>query len=48
MFCHRPRAFFHDGRFATLPDVVDHYNKHLRLGLTEAETAELVEYLKSL
>lgn len=41
-------GFYHDGRFATLADVVDHYDGHLNTGLTEAEKADLVEYLKSL
>ena len=40
--------FYHDGRFATLMDVVNHYNKHLHLGLTTQEKSDLVEYLKSL
>jgi hypothetical protein len=45
----RPKGgFYHDGRFATLADVVRHYNAHLKLNLTEAEVKELVEYLKSL
>ncbi len=41
-------GFYHDGRFATLEDVVDHYNAHFRLNLTAKEKAELVEYLKSI
>jgi hypothetical protein len=40
--------FFHDGRFKTLLDVVDHYNGFFKLGLTDAEKQDLVEYLKSL
>jgi hypothetical protein len=40
--------FYHDGRFATLLDVVNHYNIHFNLGLIEQEKRELVEYLKSL
>jgi hypothetical protein len=40
--------FYHDGRFATLLDVVDHYNIHFKLGLTQEEKLDLVEYLKSL
>lgn len=39
---------YHDGRFATLPDVIEHYNMFLNLKLTDTEKAELVEYLKSL
>jgi hypothetical protein len=40
--------YYHDGRFATLLDVVNHYNVLFSLGLTEAEKRDLVEYLKSL
>jgi len=40
--------FYHDGRFKTLADVVDSYNTRFSLGLTAAEQADLVEYLKSL
>jgi hypothetical protein len=48
LFAHTRGGFYHDGRFATLNDVVDHYNQHLKLGLTAQETSALVEYLKSL
>ena len=41
-------GFYHDGRFATLGDVVDHYDSFMKLGLTTAEKGDLVEYLKSL
>ena len=40
--------FYHDGRFATLLDVVNHYNTRFSLGLTQQEKLDLVEYLKSL
>ena len=40
--------YFHDGRFATLGDVVDHYDVFFKLGLTSQEKHDLVEYLKSL
>ena len=40
--------FYHDGRFATLLDVVNHYNTRFSLGLTAQEKLDLVEYLKSL
>jgi hypothetical protein len=48
LFTREKGGFYHDGRFATHRDVVDHYNIHLALGLTEAEITELIEYLKSL
>jgi hypothetical protein len=41
-------GYYHDGRFATLLDVVEHYNQFQRLGLTPAERADLAEFLKSL
>jgi len=40
--------FYHDGRFATLMDVVNHYDTLLGLGLTAQEKQDLIEYLKSL
>jgi hypothetical protein len=40
--------FYHDGRFQTLLDVVNHYNVLLDLGLTNSEKSDLIEYLKSL
>lgn len=48
LWAHEKGGFFHDGRFATLRDVVDHYNSFFRLGLTEHEKSDLVVYLKSL
>jgi len=44
----RKRGFYHDGRFNTLLDVVNHYNNFKSLGLSEPEKNDLVEYLKSL
>lgn len=41
-------GFYHDGRFATLQDVVNHYDTLFSLGLTPREKSDLVEYLKSL
>ena len=40
--------FYHDARFATLLDVVNHYNTRFSLGLSTQEKLDLVEYLKSL
>jgi hypothetical protein len=40
--------FYHDGRFATLMDVVNSYNTSFNLRLTAQEESDLVEYLKSL
>ncbi len=48
LWTHTTGGFYHDGRFATLLDVVNHYNTLFALGLTDNEKADLVEYLKSL
>ena len=48
LWTHQKGGFYHDGRFATLKDVVDHYNSFFGLGLTGSEPNDLVEYLKSL
>ena len=48
LFTHTKGGFFHDGRFETLLDVVNHYDTFFALGLTDAEKSDLVEYLKSL
>jgi len=41
-------GFYHDGRFATLDEVVQHYDRHFDLKLTDAEKRDLIEYLKSI
>jgi hypothetical protein len=48
LFSHTKRGFYHDGRFPTLLDVVNHYDGFKKLSLTEQEKRDLVEYLKSL
>jgi mono/diheme cytochrome c family protein len=48
LFTHTKGGFYHDGRFATLPDVVNHYDKFKKLNLAEQEKNDLVEFLKSL
>lgn len=48
LWTHMKGGFYHDGRFATLMDVVNHYNDFKKLSLTEPEKKDLVEYLKSL
>jgi mono/diheme cytochrome c family protein len=40
--------YFHDGSAATLRDVVAHYNAFLRLGLTDDQMRDLMEFLKSI
>ena len=48
LFARTKGGFYHDGRYATLGDVVNHYNDDFQLGLTSTERDNLVEYLKSL
>jgi hypothetical protein len=48
LWTHTKGGFYHDGRFATLREVIDHYDGHLGLGLTESEKGDLEEYLLSL
>ena len=45
---HAKGGYYHDGRFATLLDVVKHYNETFSLHLSDAEMNDLAEYLKSL
>ena len=48
LFTHMEGGFYHDGRFATLLDVVEHYDTAFTLGLTDIQKDDLVEFLKSL
>lgn len=48
LFARSKGGFYHDGRYATYMDVVNHYNGHFSLNLTASEKNDLVEYLKSL
>lgn len=41
-------GFYHDGRFADLGEVIDHYAPVLGFTLTAAERSDLIEYLKSI
>jgi len=48
LFSHLKGGFYHDGRFATLNDVVDHYNNCMNLGLVPEEKSDLIAYLLTL
>ncbi len=48
LFSHQKGGFYHDGRFATLGDVIDHYNSCMSLGLTPPEKADLIQYVLTL
>jgi len=48
LWTHTKGGFYHDGRFATLAEVVNHYDQQFNLGLTEAEKKDLIQFLLSL
>ena len=48
LFARQKGGFYHDGRFADLAAVVDHYDRALNLNLDRQAKADLVAYLKSL
>ena len=48
LWTHEKGGFYHDGRFTTLRDVVDHYNSFFGTSLSDQQKVDLVEYLKSL
>jgi hypothetical protein len=48
LFARAKGGFYHDGRFADCRAVVDHYDTHFHLDLSEPEKKDLVAYLKSL
>jgi hypothetical protein len=41
-------GFYHDGRFGTLLDVVNHYDRCFGLALSDQDKSDLVQFLKSL
>jgi hypothetical protein len=48
LFTRARGGYYHDGRFPTLADVVEHYDRVKALGLSTRQKRNLVEYLKSL
>jgi hypothetical protein len=48
LWTHTKGGFYHDGRFATLLDVVNHYDGCKNLGLQTGEKSDLVQYMMSL
>jgi hypothetical protein len=48
LFTREQGGFYHDGRFANLDAVVEHYQHVFTLDLSAEEKADLVQYLKSL
>jgi hypothetical protein len=47
LFTRSKRGFYHDGRFKTLLDVVNHYDSCFNLSLSAQQKSDLVQYLKS-
>ncbi|MFL5886454.1 MAG: hypothetical protein ACJ77M_15380 [Thermoleophilaceae bacterium] len=48
LWSHQKGGFYHDGRFQTLAQVVDHYDSCFGLKLTPQQKSDLAQYLKSL
>lgn len=48
LFTREKGGYYHDGRFQTLGQVVDHYNACKSLGLSDSERNDLVAFLKTL
>lgn len=48
LWSHQKGGFYHDGRFATLADVVTHYDDFFQLNLTAREREDLIQFLLSL
>jgi hypothetical protein len=48
LWTHTQGGFYHDGRFANLADVIDHYDTCMNLGLTGQEKSDLSQFLLSL
>jgi mono/diheme cytochrome c family protein len=48
LFTREKGGFYHDGRFKTLDQVVQHYEKTFELTLTDLQKRDLVQYLRSL
>jgi mono/diheme cytochrome c family protein len=48
LWSHQKGGFYHDGRFATLADVVKHYDDFFQLNLTPREKEDLIQFLLSI
>jgi hypothetical protein len=48
LWTHTTGGFYHDGRFATLGEVIEHYNQCFSLGLSGGESQDLQEFMLSL
>ena len=48
LWAHQQGSFYHDGRFATLLDVVNHYDAQFNLQLSDTDKKDLIECLKGI
>jgi cytochrome c peroxidase len=48
MIAKQKGGFYHDGRFASLIDVINHYDRHFSLRLTEDEKRDLAAFVGAL
>jgi hypothetical protein len=48
LWTHTEGGFYHDGRFRTLREVIDHYDRTFGLRLGGGAKRDLIEFLKSL
>ena len=48
LFARTKGGFYHDGRFADLNAVIDHYSRVFKFTLSDEDRRSLIEYLKSL
>ena len=48
LWTHSKGGFYHDGRFASLLDVINHYNEFFTLNLQESEKKDLMKFVNSL
>jgi hypothetical protein len=48
LFAREKGGFYHDGQFADLAELVNHYDEHLETHLSGSEKQDLIQFLKSL
>ena len=48
LFARVKGGFYHDGQFADLTELVNHYDNHLKTGLSDSEKQDLIQFLMSL
>jgi len=48
LFAREKGGFYHDGQFADLTELVNHYDGHLKTYLSDSEKQDLIQFLKSL